>query len=123
MTFKILNNAIGLTNLFLTAEILRLAGACQIDERLLMSSIEAGSGRNFFSRNFEETIKTYGAYAGTTSGAAGIALLSTKDMEMALDLARSNGTNAPILETLAASLRTYPQDLISNGWRDIATKA
>ena len=98
---KLLNNAIGLTNLYLMAEVLRIASALQVDHARLLPILEASSGRNALTKDLD---RTRGLLATWSESDAIFDLLSRivrKDLANASGLAESQGVQSPLLAALA----------------------
>lgn len=101
---KIINNLVGVTNQFLLAEALQLAGTCGLDLAQLISVMERSSGRNFWSRDWDLTCRQYQEYASDLPKVDVFTQRSVKDFRLALHLGRAHGTAMPVLEAVTEAV-------------------
>ena len=95
---KILSNFLAVSNLLLVREALRLARAIGIDEQQWLSVINAGGvGSSWVSNNWARLREQEDHY---TTGSAGMAAMSSKDLHLAQAVARESGTPTPTLDHL-----------------------
>lgn len=97
---KIINNFHAVSHVLLVRESIRLGKAAGIaEERLLEILNTGGVGSNWASHNWGR-IKAQ--EAGYTTGRAGMVAMSTKDMQLAAQMAAELGVPAPALDALVA---------------------
>jgi len=93
---KIANNMLCAANLVLVAEAIRLGKAAGVEAKDLLEGINAGSGRSGVSEvNFPRWVLNEAFDSGFTMG------LMRKDVNLAMDLAKSNGIDLDGFATIA----------------------
>lgn len=118
-TTKIINNMVGVTNLFLFSEAMDMAGRLGLDLGRLAVVMEQSSGRNAGTADWVGRLKLYAA--GTTSPEATDALVKVtiKDLGHARELARKAGLATPILDAVAAAHSQTASTDIFERWRHL----
>jgi 3-hydroxyisobutyrate dehydrogenase len=97
---KIINNFHAVSHVMLVRESIRLGKAAGIAEDRLLEILNTGGvGSNWASHNWGR-IKAQ--EAGYTTGRAGMVAMSTKDMQLAAQMAAELGVAAPALDALVA---------------------
>jgi 3-hydroxyisobutyrate dehydrogenase len=109
---KIVNNLVGVSVQFLVAEAFQLAHRSGVDLARLVSVMDTSSGRNFWSRDWEQTQQQYNEYASDLPKLDVFLQRSVKDFKLALQLAGEEGVSMPILETVTDTVsRMQRQDV------------
>lgn len=117
---KIVNNLVGVTNLFLFSEAMALADRHGLDLPALAAAMEAGSGRNAGTRDWEERKALYRWNAGTPEAMRSLLAISRKDLGHAVALAQAAGVAAPMAEAAARALADFDGDAIRDRWLRLA---
>lgn len=122
-TIKILNNIMGIAAQFLMTEIFEIARVSHVDEALLMSVMEASSGRNFVTRDYEAQ-KTFFRYnSADPTILTALTEACRKDLRLANALAEEADISAPLLGALTAAHLNLRVEDIGSAWRAIAGTA
>jgi len=116
---KIVNNILGVANMFLMTEASRLAQELGIDVGWLARVMETSSGRNLATRDYEahKDLYRYNIQSPETLGA----LLSVcrKDLSLAKALADFSGLSLPMLAAAKAALEQTPNESVGENWRKL----
>jgi 3-hydroxyisobutyrate dehydrogenase-like beta-hydroxyacid dehydrogenase len=94
---KIVNNLVGVTTLMLLAEGLQLARAHGMDLDRLSAVMEASSGRNAGSADWQRTQAVFEEFSSDLPRVASFLRINAKDMQLALTLGERAGIAMPIL--------------------------
>ena len=105
---KIVNNMVGVTNLFLVAEAMALAKRYGMESDRLASIMEASSGRTAYTRNWDGRKATYSAIAASTDRMQSHLAICRKDLRCALTLAKKAHVRLGLLESIEAAIATGP---------------
>jgi 3-hydroxyisobutyrate dehydrogenase len=100
---KIINNMVGITNVYGAAQAFLLAAKHGISLETIVPVLEASSGRNFFTESAGKARGNYRAWAETPEVFASTISLIEKDISMAHDLAQSVGLDLPVLEAVRSA--------------------
>jgi 3-hydroxyisobutyrate dehydrogenase len=119
---KIVNNMVGITNLYLAPEAFQLARTYNVDPNQLASILESSSGRNFTSRDMESTREQYAAWGDTEAKFFALGEIVSKDLQLAKALARDAGLQLPMLDGISEVLQTVTQDVFRR-WQSFASRA
>jgi 3-hydroxyisobutyrate dehydrogenase len=103
-TVKLINNMIGLTNLYMTAEGFDIAVKSGVDLDQLGPILEASTGRSFISQDIETARFQYANWARDPEAFAALSRIVRKDMQLAVELAKDVGIDAGVLNTVAGAL-------------------
>ncbi|MCZ8272123.1 MAG: NAD(P)-dependent oxidoreductase [Microcystis sp. LE19-4.1E] len=103
-TVKLINNMIGLTNLYITAEAFELARKSGIDLLQLGPILEASTGRNFVSQDIRTSCFQYASWASTPDAFDSLSRIVRKDMHLAVQLLEDVGVDARVLKNVAGLL-------------------
>jgi 3-hydroxyisobutyrate dehydrogenase-like beta-hydroxyacid dehydrogenase len=118
-TTKTINNIIAISNLMISAEAYSIALAAGLTLEHLIPALEAGSGRNFLSREPTDPPEVYAAWSGTEQEFQSVATINRKDIDLALALG-SDGLELPAIRALQGLLREAGDETLAN-WRTIAS--
>lgn len=122
MTTKAVNNMIAISNLMISAEAYRiaLANGLQLDE--LIPALDAGSARNFLSRETADYARdVYAAWSGTREEYLGVQSINRKDIDLAIALGGGD-LQLPALSALRRLLADIGEETLEN-WRAVADSA
>jgi 3-hydroxyisobutyrate dehydrogenase-like beta-hydroxyacid dehydrogenase len=119
-TIKILNNIMGIAAQFLMTEILAIARATEVDEALLMHVMEASSGRNFVTRDYDAQKEFFRYNCADPSTLAALIAACRKDLCLAKKLAENADVGAPLLAAMTSAHQDIPVEEIYTTWRAIA---
>jgi 3-hydroxyisobutyrate dehydrogenase len=112
---KIINNIIGITNIYGAAEAFLLAAKNGISIETLAPVLETSSGRNFFTESADKTRSNYGSWAETPEVFASLGNIIRKDLSLAHQLAEASGLDLPVLEAVRSALASTP-DSVRRDW-------
>lgn len=118
---KILNQAIGLTTLYLLPEVLHLSLSHDLDVARVASVLEKSSGRNQFSHDGELIPQHYDAFTREIGGFELISDIARKDFTLIGELAKEAGMRLPFFEGLAKALDEASRERVTyDHWRAVA---
>ncbi len=104
-TIKLLNNMLALPTWFLTMEAMEIAIHLGIDPAHAAPVIEASTGCNFLTRDWNRSRAVLGLFSQTEEIAQVAMNLTNKDLEHASALAASAGVNPQVLEAVRNVIR------------------
>ncbi|MBN9061872.1 MAG: hypothetical protein BGP06_20290 [Rhizobiales bacterium 65-9] len=116
---KIINNLVGVTNLFLFAEAMQIGERLGLDLSRLAAIMEVSSGRNNGTRDWEERKALYRWNAATPETMRAIVEVTRKDLRNAVALAQRAQVSAPMLDGAAAAHAAAASDGILARWREL----
>lgn len=102
---KLVNNVLGICNVYLAAEAYSLAQALGTDLATIIPIIEAGTGRNFWSKSAEETAAQYKALSTPSAGFHGLIDIVTKDLKIIESLPECEDLALPMLRGVVEGVR------------------
>lgn len=117
-TVKLINNMIGLTNLYMTAEGFDIAVRSGVDLHQLGQILEASTGRSFISQDIETSRFHYANWARDPEAFAALSRIVRKDMQLAVELAKDAGIDASVLNTVAGALGN-PSETVFERWHHL----
>ena len=120
-TVKLINNMIGLTNLYITAEAFDIAVKSGIDLNALGPILEASTGRNFISQDIETSRFQYANWARDPEAFNALSFIVRKDMQLAVTLAGDIGVEADVLKTIAGALGDS-SEAVYNRWHNLGSQ-
>ena len=103
---KIVNNMVGVTNLFLMAEAMMLAKRCGLEPERLAAIMDASSGRTAFTGNWVARKTTYGGISTSLGRMQSHVDICRKDLKCALTLANDAHVRLRVFENIEASIAT-----------------
>ena len=119
---KIVNNLVGVTNLYLVAEAYQLAMRHGLDLAKVAPVMDAGSGRTFMTRDIATAREQYAAWADSRAAFDSLGDIIRKDLQLASKLAARADLRTPVLDGAIASLADIPQSAFER-WTEIARSA
>jgi len=117
---KIVNNILGVANMFLMTEASRLAQELGIDVGWLAGVMETSSGRNLATRDYEAHKGLYRYNIQSPETLAALLAVCRKDLSLAKALADSSKLSLPMLEAVKQALDRTPNEPIDEAWRKLA---
>lgn len=117
---KIVNNILGVSNMFLMAEAMLLATELGIDADRLAGIMEQSSGRNFATRDYATHKSLYRLNTQTPEALQALLAICRKDLALAQALAESRKLSLPLLEAIKTRMEDTPNASIADGWRKLA---
>jgi len=103
LMMKLVNNVVGITNAYVFTEAMRIADAGGLDLAKTVEVINASSGRNWCSENWDMYVKFVGAVLSDESFHATV----VKDIETAISWIDGLGLTSPILAGALDIARTW----------------
>lgn len=102
---KIINNYIGIMNIFCSPEAFELAARYGMTLETLAPILEHGTGRNYFTENIDRSCKNFSAWSETSEGFTSLVGIVRKDLQLAETLATQAGMDLPMLHAIQGALR------------------
>lgn len=103
LMMKLVNNVVGITNAYVFTEAMKIAAAGGLDLAKTVEVINASSGRNWCSENWDMYVNFVGAVLKDESFHATV----VKDIETAIGWAEGLGLTSPILAGALDIARTW----------------
>jgi len=119
-TTKILNNLVGVANLFLFSETMKIAQGLGMDLEHLTRVMEASSGRNAGTRDWEARKKLFAWNSSALEASKSVVDVTRKDLHHALTLAQSSATSTPMLEAIVGAHDATAYEAILERWSLLA---
>jgi 3-hydroxyisobutyrate dehydrogenase len=117
---KIINNIVGVSNMFLMAEAMLLATELGIDVDHLAGIMEQSSGRNLATRDYSAHKALYRFNTQSPETLKALLDICRKDLALAQSLAASSKLSLPMLEAIKTSLDDTPKESIADCWRKLS---
>lgn len=114
---KAVNNVIAISNLLISAEAFRIAAANGLRFEDLIPALEAGSARNFLTRDADYAREVYAAWSGSKAEYEAVNEIGRKDIRLALELGK--GLDLPAVESLLRLKESIGDETLEN-WRSVA---
>ena len=108
---KIINNMIGITNVYGAAQAFLLAAKYGISLETIIPVLEASSGRNFATESVDKARGNYRLWAETPEVFAATRGLIDKDISLAHELAQPVGMELPVLEAVRSAFASMSDDV------------
>jgi 3-hydroxyisobutyrate dehydrogenase len=102
---KLLNNMLALPALFLTMEAMRIALKLGLDPRRAAAVIDASSGCNFLTRDWDRSRAVFDLFSRTEELAQLAMSLTQKDLDHACALAENSGVYPRVLQAARGAIR------------------
>ena len=102
---KLVNNVLGVCNVYLAAEAYALAQALGTDLAKIIPILEAGTGRNFWSKSLEETVGQYRAFTNPEAGFYSMIDIVTKDLRLIDSIPERADLALPMLRGVAEGVQ------------------
>lgn len=116
---KIVNNMVGIANIYLMAEAYELASGYGVAPESLAPILEVGSGRNFLTQDAEMAQGHFQAWARSREVFNSLAAIIRKDLQLAQHLAGDKSLSLPVLNSVALGLEDIPE-VVFERWQKLA---
>jgi 3-hydroxyisobutyrate dehydrogenase len=113
---KLVNNIVGVTNLFLSVEAMLVGKKYGLDLSKLAAIMETSSGRNFSTKDWERGKATFAFFAQSLDLSKVLVDLTRKDLQHALELARKADLSTPLLEQIVQVVEKFSYGEIKERW-------
>jgi 3-hydroxyisobutyrate dehydrogenase-like beta-hydroxyacid dehydrogenase len=113
---KIINNMVGVGNLFLVAEAMLLARRCGLEPERLATIMNASSGRTAYTGNWAARKATYGAISESPARMQSHVDICRKDLTCALTLASNAEARLPVFENIQSTVATASYAELRKVW-------
>ena len=117
---KLVNNIVGVTNLFLSVEAMLVGKKYGMDLFKLAAIMETSSGRNFSTKDWERGKATFAFFAQSLDLSKVLVDLTRKDLQHALELARKADLSSPLLEQIVQAVEKFSYEEIKERWGAVA---
>jgi 3-hydroxyisobutyrate dehydrogenase len=117
---KLVNNIVGVTNLFLSVEAMLVGKKYGMDLFKLAEIMETSSGRNFSTKDWGRGKATFAFFAQSLDLSKILVDLTRKDLQHALELARKAGLSSPLLEQIVQVVEKFSYEEIKERWGAVA---
>jgi 3-hydroxyisobutyrate dehydrogenase-like beta-hydroxyacid dehydrogenase len=116
---KLVNNIIGVTNIFLSVEAMRVGKHYAMDLKKMASILDMSSGRNFFTRDWDIGKATFAYFAQSSDLIKGVVDLGRKDLGHAQELAKKKNILCPLLDGISNAVGNFSYEEIERYWKDV----
>lgn len=116
---KLVNNIVGVTNLFLSVEAMLVGKKYGLDLSKLAAIMETSSGRNFSTKDWERGKATFAFFAQSLDLSKVLVDLTRKDLQHALELARKADISSPLLEQIVQAAEKFSYEEIKERWQAV----
>jgi 3-hydroxyisobutyrate dehydrogenase len=113
---KLVNNIVGVTNLFLSVEAMNVGRKYGMDLHKLAAIMETGSGRNFSTKDWDRGKATFGFFAQSLELSKVLLDLTRKDLVHAQELARQANVACPLLDHIVQAVEKFSSEEIKERW-------
>jgi 3-hydroxyisobutyrate dehydrogenase len=116
---KLVNNIIGVPNLFMSVEAMLVGKRYGLDPSKLAAVMETSSGRNFSTKDWERGRKTFEFFSQNLDLSKVLVDLCRKDMEHAQEIARQMNVEVPLLDHILEAIRHFSYEEIQKRWHAV----
>ncbi len=116
---KIINNMIGISNLYLVAEGFALAKSFNVRCEDLSRVLDVSTGRNFLTEDTNVSAEQYAAWTETPDVFHSATRIVQKDLHIAQELAASVNLELSVLESVSKSVDATDMEVMDR-WRSVA---
>jgi 3-hydroxyisobutyrate dehydrogenase-like beta-hydroxyacid dehydrogenase len=118
---KVINNMLGIANIYLAAEAFELAARYGVDIEQIAPILEVSSGRNFMSLDAAMTKQHYQAWARSKEAFFSLVNIVSKDLHLAKDLAQGAQLELPLLNELSRHVDATDETIFTR-WQSVTHK-
>jgi len=118
-TTKLVNNIIGLTNLFLCAEAFQIGQKLGMDLSTLASIFEKSTGRIFMTKDWENSRKIFEIFSKDLETSKVTVELARKDLEHARQLAREANVACPLFDQIVEAIHRLSYKEVNERWHSL----
>lgn len=101
---KLINNMIGLTNLYLVSEAFDIARRSGVDLEKALPAIDASAGRSFLSRDLERSRRQFADWSSSPEAFEALSRIIRKDISLVGEVASEAGVDAQVLRSVSGVL-------------------
>ena len=116
---KLINNIIGVTNIFVTLEAMLLGKKCGMNPDKLASILKTGSGQNFFVRDWDKGRAFFDFFFGTLDSAKLACDFARKDLGHAQELADQVHLVCPLLNRIVEETKRFSPEELMERWHSV----
>ena len=116
---KLVNNILGISNLFLSVEAMRIAQKSSMDLKKITSVLEKSSGRNFATQDWEKRRAVYQIFSQSDDLAKVAYDLCLKDLKHAKELAEEVNVDSPFLAHIIRALQSFSSEELKEQWHAV----
>jgi 3-hydroxyisobutyrate dehydrogenase len=116
---KLVNNIVGVTNLFLSVEAMLVGKKYGMDLHKLAAIMETSSGRNFSTKDWDRGKATFGYFAQSLDLAKVLVDLTRKDLQHAQELAKQVGLACPLVDHIVDAVNHFTYEEIKDRWHSV----
>jgi len=116
---KLVNNIIGLTNLFLFGEVMQIGKKLGMDPERLASIFETSTGRAFLTKDWEKSRKIFEVFSQTSEVTKRLVELARIDFGRAHQLARDADISSPLLDNIIQAVNRLPHEEVKEKWHSL----
>ncbi len=117
---KLVNNIVGLTNLFLVVEAMQVGQAYGMESSVLANVMETSSGRNFSTEDWERGKATFAYFAQSPELIKVAVDLCRKDLTHAHELSSIAEVSCPLFDQILGAFNAFRYDEIEKSWSAVA---
>ena len=118
-TTKLVNNIIGLTNLFLSAEAFQIGQKLGMDLSTLASIFEKSTGRIFLTKDWESSRKIFEIFSKNLETSKVTVELARKDLEHAQQLAKEANVACPLFDHIVEAIHNLSYKEVNEKWHSL----
>lgn len=116
---KLVNNIVGITNLFLSVEAMLVGKKYGMDLHKLASIMETSSGRNFSTKDWDRGKATFEFFAQSLNLSKVLVDLTRKDLQHAQELAKKVNVVCPLLDQIVQAVEKFSYEEIKERWHSV----
>ena len=116
---KLVNNILGITNLFLSVEAMLVGQECGMDPHKLASILETSSGRNFATKDWKKARLVYKAFSQSIDLTEVAVDLCLKDLRHAQKMAKDINVTCPLLDHIVKGISGFSYEEIKRRWHSV----
>jgi 3-hydroxyisobutyrate dehydrogenase len=118
-TTKLVNNIIGLTNLFLSAEAFQIGQKLGMNLSTLASIFEKSTGRIFLTKDWESSRKIFEIFSQNLETSKVTVELARKDLEHAQQLAKEANVACPLFDHIVEAIYSLSYKEVNEKWHSL----
>ena len=118
-TTKLVNNIIGLTNLFLCAEAFQIGQKLGMNLTTLASIFEKSTGRIFLTKDWESSRKIFEIFSQNLETSKVTVELARKDLEHAQQLAKEANVACPLFDHIVEAIYGLSYKEVNDRWHSL----
>jgi 3-hydroxyisobutyrate dehydrogenase len=116
---KLVNNMVGVSNLFLSVEAMSLAKKFGMDLHKLAAIMETASGRNFSTKDWDRGKATFNHFGQTLDVAKTLVDITRKDLLHVQEMAKQAGSPCPVTDGIVDAVNKITPQEIKEWWGSV----